>query len=175
VVNGTAPRATRVTVRGQPATVTGDTWSAVVPLTAGSNALEVEAFGAGAPASARLVAYRDVTPEQYLALNGGDRGVAALVARPVVDGARVRVAGTLVGSAIETPDGRSIQLVVENRACPGGRCTAWVDVARATEVAGNTPVEVVGELRGARSYSTTSGERRTDPVIVAVALTPRRP
>lgn len=175
VVNGTAPRATRVTVGAAPATITGDTFSAVVPINPGSNALEVQAFGAGAPAVARVVAYRDVTPEQYLAANGGDRGVAALAARPVVDGARVRVSGTLVGQAIDTAEGRSIQLVVESRACPGGRCTAWVDVARAAPVVGGSAVEVVGELRGARSYSTTSGERRTDPVILAVALTPRRP
>lgn len=175
VVNGTAPRATRVTVRGQAATVTGDTWSAVVPLNPGSNALDIEAFGDGAPAQARIVAYRDVTPEQYLALNGGDRGVAALTARPVVDGTRLRVTGTLVGNAIDTPEGRSIQFVVENRACPDGRCTAWIDVARDTPLSHGTLVEVVGELRGARSYSTTSGERRTDPVILAVQLSPRRP
>lgn len=175
VVNGTAPRATRVVVNAQPATVTGETFSAVVPVNPGSNALEVVAFGAGAPATARVVTYRDITPEQYLRTNGGDRGVAALVARPTVDGARVRVAGTLVGQAIDTPEGRSIQLVVEDRTCPGGRCTAWVDVARAAPVAANAAVEVVGELRGTRSYSTASGERRTDPVIVAVSLTPRRP
>jgi hypothetical protein len=175
VVNGTAPRATRVTVNAQPATLTGETFSAIVPVNPGSNALEVVAFGAGAPATARVVAYRDITPEQYLNTNGGDRGLAALTARPVVDGTRVRVAGTLVGQAIDTPEGRSIQLVVENRACPGNRCTAWVDVARTTPVAGNTAVDVVGELRGTRSYSTASGERRTDPVILAVSLTPRRP
>jgi Glucodextranase, domain B len=175
VVRGIAPTASRVRIGGQAATLANGRFSAVVPVTNGSNSLDVVAYAPdGAPALVNLTVYRDVTADTYLTTGGGDRTVTALVTRPPPDGARLRVTGTVVGQVIEAPTGRTFQLVVENRACPGGRCTAWVDLPPAAQVNAGATVEVVGEIRGVRAYATQSGERRSDPVIQAVLITPRR-
>jgi hypothetical protein len=128
----------------------------------------------GAPALVNVTVYRDVTPEMYLTTGGGDRGVAALTAQPLVNGARLRVTGTVLGQVLESPSGRTCQLVVESRACPSGRCTTWIDLPEGAQVVSGAQVEVVGEVRGARAYALASGERRSDPVVIAVIVTPRR-
>lgn len=174
-VHGSAPTASRVRIGGQAATLSAGQFSAVVPVTAGSNSLDVVAYAPdGAPALVNLTVYRDVTPEAYLSSGGGDRSVAAIATRPPPEGARLRVTGTVVGNVIDAPTGRTCQIVVENRACPGGRCTAWVDLPPSVQVTPNAVVEVVGEIRGSRAYATQSGERRSDPVVLAVIITPRR-
>ncbi len=174
-VHGSAPTASRVRIGGQAATLSAGQFSAVVPVTAGSNSLDVVAYAPdGAPALVNLTVYRDVTPEAYLSSGGGDRSVAAIATRPPPEGARLRVTGTVVGNVIDAPTGRTCQIVVENRACPGGRCTAWVDLPPSVQVTPNAVVEVVGEIRGSRAYATQSGERRSDPVVLAVIVTPRR-
>lgn len=176
VVRGVAPTATRVRIGGQAASLTGGQFSAVVPVNAGSNSLDVVAYApGGAPALVNLTVYRDVTPEVYLTTGGGDRTAAALATRPPPEGARLRVTGTVVGQVIDAPTGRTFQLVVENRACPANRCTAWVDLPPGAQVASGAVVEVVGEIHGLRAYATQSGERRSDPVVQAVIVTPRRP
>lgn len=174
-VRGTAPTATRVRIGGTAATVAGGAFSAVVPLAVGSNSLDVVAYAPdGAPALVNVTVYRDVPPETYLLSGGGDRGVAALTAQPLVNGARLRVTGTVLGQVLESPSGRTCQLVVESRACPSGRCTTWIDLPEGAQVVSGAQVEVVGEVRGARAYALASGERRSDPVVIAVIVTPRR-
>lgn len=176
VVQGLAPTATRVRIGGQAATLSGGRFNAVVPVTQGSNSLDVVAYApGGAPALVNLTVYRDVTPETYLASGGGDRTAAALATRPPPDGARLRVIGTVVGQVIDAPTGRTCQLVVESRACPSNRCTAWIDLPPGAQVTSGASVEVVGEIHGLRAYATQSGERRSDPVVQAVLVTPRRP
>ncbi len=174
IVRGTAPNASRVTVGTHAATVTNGTFNAVVPLNDGSNSLDVTAWSTtGAPTRAGVTVYRNVTVEQFLVSGGGDRGAAALATRPVVDGVRLRVRGTVVGAVIEPSPGlRACQIVVNDRACPAGRCTAWVDLPADVNVTANAAVDVVGELRGSRAYTTGSGERRTDAVILGVSVTP---
>lgn len=164
-VRGTAPRATRVQVGQVAATVTGDTFSADVPLTVGPNTVEVVAFApGGVPAGQRVTIYRGTTPDAFLAATPGEHGAAAL-ANPR-DGARVRVRGTVLRAIEERPEGRTFQMVVADRACPEGRCVLWVDPPRSAAVREGQTVEATGELAGTRAYF-VGGERRSAPVLRA--------
>jgi hypothetical protein len=160
----------------QAATVIGDTFSAAVPVNAGSNALDVVAWSPdGAPTLVNLVVYRGVTPETYLSTGGGDRGVQGLLARPIVAGTRVRLQGSLIADLSTPNEQPTWQLVVEHASCPSRRCTALVRAPASPALEMNANVEVIGELRGERAYTTQSGERRSDPIVQAVVVTRRRP
>lgn len=166
-VRGTAPQATRVTVGRVSAQVTGETFTADVPLAAGPNTFDVVAFAPnGVPASQRVTIYQGTTPEAYLAATPGDHGVTALL-QPR-DGARVRVRGRVLRVIEQGPDGRTLQLLVSDRACPAGQCTLWVDPPRGAAVRDGQDVVVTGELQGARAYVAAGGARRSDPVLRAL-------
>jgi hypothetical protein len=160
VVRGTCSRNARVRIGGIAATVTDTTFSAVVPLNPGSNALGVVAYAPdGAPSLANLAAYR---------------GIQALIDRPPPERAHLRLTGTVVGAPRTSPEGTSVQFVVDHRQCPGGHCTAWVQLPPNARSTPGGVAEVVGEIHGVQTYSTQSGERRSDPVIQCVLFTPRR-
>jgi|GEM_PF-1344438 len=169
-VEGSLPRAARVLVGSQPAALMGDHFRAEVPIGPGANTLTVLGFApGGAPVSTSLTVYRSVTPQDYLASGGGDRGVAPLVTPPATT-ARVRVRGRVINSTQAAGELPTFQLLVSDRACPAQQCLAWVDVPIGTLVRVNETVEVVGETHGTRSYVNQSGQRRTDTVIRSLFL-----
>lgn len=176
IVQGTVGPSARVRVGAVNATVTGTTFTANVPLREGRNDLNVDVFApGGAPARAPLVIYRNVAPDAYLAMSGGNRGPAALAANPPAVGARLRVNAQVIGTINAAgPEGPTFQVVVTDRACPNNRCPAWVNVGPNVGVSDRDNVEIVGEITGARAYATQSGERRSDPVIQAFSVTARR-
>lgn len=170
-VEGSLPRATRVLVGSQAATLMGDHFRAEVPIAPGANNLTVRGFApGGAPATASFTVYRSTTPQDYLASGGGDRGVAPLVT-PTAASVRLRVRGRVINSTQAAGELPSFQMVVADRACPGQQCLAWVDMAPGSLVRVNETVEVVGETHGTRTYVTQGGQRRTDAVIRALFLT----
>ena len=169
-VEGSLPRATRVFVGNQPATLMGDHFRAEVPLAPGANNLTVRGFApGGAPATAAVTVYRSVTAQDYLASGGGDRGVAPLIT-PSAAPVRLRVRGRVINSTQSAGETPSFQLLVTDRACPAQQCLAWVDMAPGMLVRVNETVEVVGETHGTRSYVNQSGQRRTDTVIRSLFL-----
>ncbi len=168
-VEGSLPRATRVLVGAQPATLMGDHFRAEVPIGPGANTLTVRGFApGGAPVTTTLMVYRSVTPQDYLASGGGDRGLVPLITPPPTS-VRLKVRGRVINSttpaAGELP---TFQLLVADRACPNQQCLAWVDMAPGTLVRANETVEVVGETHGTRTYVNQTGQRRTDVVIRAL-------
>lgn len=166
-VQGTAPRATRVTVGGANARVDGDRFTADVALVPGPNNIEVVAYApGGVPASARLVVYQNVSPEAYLSAAMGDHGPSLLVAPR--DGARIQVRGTVLRAMEAGADGPTFQMLVADRACPGGQCVAWVDPPRRTAVRAGQQVLVTGELQRSRAYVAADGVRRSAPVVQAL-------
>ncbi len=176
IVQGTVGPSARVRIGTVNAAVTGTTFTANVPLHDGRNDVNVDVFApGGAPARAPLVIYRNVTPDAYLAMSGGNRGPAALAATPPAVGAKLRVNAQVIGT-INTagPEGPTFQVVVSDRSCPNNRCPAWVNVGPNVAVSDRDNVEIVGEITGSRAYATQSGERRSDPVIQALFVTPRR-
>jgi hypothetical protein len=176
IVQGTVGASARVRIGTINATVTGTTFTANVPLHDGRNDVNVDVFApGGAPARAPLVIYRNVTPDAYLAMSGGSRGPAALAATPPAVGARLRVNAQVIGTINAAgPEGPTFQVVVSDRACPNNRCPAWVNVGPNVAVSDRDNVEIVGEVTGTRAYATQSGERRSDPVIQGLFVTPRR-
>lgn len=168
-VRGTAPRATRVMVGQVAAQVSGETFRADVPLRAGPNTIDVVAWApGGVPASQRLTVYQGITPEAYLAASPGEHGAAALVAPR--DGARVRVRARVLRVIDDGPEGRTMQVVVSDRACPAGQCVLWVDPPRSASVSASQDVDVTGELQGSRAYVAAGGARRSAPVLRALFL-----
>lgn len=167
-VEGSLPRASRVLVGAQPATLMGDHFRAEVPIQPGANTLTVRGFApGGAPVTTTLMVYRSVTPQDYLASGGGDRGLAPLIT-PSPTTVRLRARGRVINSTQSAGELPSFQLLVTDRACPNQQCLAWVDMAPGTLVRVNETVEVVGETHGTRTYVNQTGQRRTDAVIRAL-------
>ena len=155
-------------VGAQPATLMGDHFRAEVPIQPGANTLSVRGFApGGAPVTTTLMVYRSVTPQDYLASGGGDRGLAPLIT-PSPTTVRLRARGRVINSTQSAGELPSFQLLVTDRACPNQQCLAWVDMAPGTLVRVNENVEVVGETHGTRTYVNQTGQRRTDTVIRAL-------
>lgn len=167
-VEGSLPHAARVLVGAQPATLMGDHFRAEVPIAPGANTLTVHAFASGgAPVTATLTVYRSVTPQDYLASGGGDRGLAPLITPPATP-VRLRVRGRVINSTQAAGELPTFQLLVADRTCPNQQCLAWVDMAPGSLARVNEIVEVVGETHGTRSYVNQTGQRRSDTVIRAL-------
>ena len=169
-VEGSLPRAARVLVGTQPATLMGDHFRAEVPIAPGANLLTVHGFApGGAPVMTTLAVYREVTPQDYLASGGGDRGLAPLVSPPATT-VRLRVRGRVINSTQAAGEMPTFQLLVSDRTCPNQQCLAWVDMAPGSLVRVNETVDVIGETHGTRSYVNQTGQRRTDTVIRALFI-----
>ncbi len=169
-VEGSLPRAARVLVGTQLATLMGSHFRAEVPIAPGANMLTVQGFApGGAPVTTTLMVYREVTPQDYLASGGGDRGLAPLVSPPAST-VRLRVRGRVINSTQAVGEMPTFQLLVSDRTCPSLQCLAWVDLAPGSAVRINEIVEVVGETHGTRSYVNQTGQRRTDTVIRALFI-----
>lgn len=167
-VEGSLPRATRVLVGAQRATLMGDRFRAEVPIGPGANTVTVQGFApGGAPVTTTLTVYRSVTPQDYLASGGGDHRVAPLITPPATP-VRLRVRGRVINSTQRAGELPTFQLLVTDRACPDQQCLAWVDMAPGNLARVNETVEVIGETHGTRSYVNQTGQRRTDTVIRAL-------
>ena len=178
-VRGRAPGATRVTIGGRPAALLAGAFSATVPVGPGNTPVDIVAYAPGAaPAVATVQAWRDITPQTYLGTGAqgaqGAQGASVVAASPPPEGARVRLDGRVLGNPVQDANGRTFQLMVEDRACHGGRCLVWIDPAAPVDVHDGDRVEVVGETHGVRAYTTQGGERRSDPVVIALFVLPVR-
>ncbi|MEI8257731.1 MAG: hypothetical protein WCJ30_18805, partial [Deltaproteobacteria bacterium] len=175
IVRGRAPQATRVTLNGAPAVVQNGTFEAVIPLPApGRVPLDVVAFSpGGAPALAHVeierVARTDTAAfDRFLATNSA--GIAGLVSNSLATGQHVRFVGRVLGAPREHESGQTFQLVVNNPACRGGHCLAWVDTEPGLAPQADASADVIGTVTGRRTSFLAGGERRSDPVIHAAVV-----
>ena len=176
VVRGNAAGASRLTVNGIAAAITNGTFETAISLPApGHVPLDVVAYSTtAAPASAhidveRIAATDRAAIDRFLATNTGT--IAELAAGSLATGKRIHLSGHVLGAPRDHEGGRTFQLLVNDRGCPGGRCLAWVDTEPTTRaLAADAAVDVVGYVSGRRSSVTANGERRSDVVLHAVAL-----
>ncbi len=172
VVRARGPGARVATVTGGAAVIAGDRIQAVVPLaTVGPQPITLAAYSnVGAPASVRLDVERvrgDVRAATERFLAGSRAGAAEIAAGTLQPPTRVRVTGQVLGDAREHEGGQTFQLVVAHPSCAGGRCVVWVDTPPNGARPDGTRVVVTGAIGGRRTWTTGTGERRTDAVIDA--------
>ncbi len=175
VVRGHAPQATRVTINGEPAVVQNGTFESVIPLpTPGRVPMDIVAFAAGAAPARMHLDIERVAPTDTAAfgrfLATSNAGIADLAGGTLVAGRRVHFTGRVLGAPREHESGQTFQLVVNDRACPGGHCLAWVDTEPGLAPATDAIADVIGTVTGRRTSVTAGGERRSDPVIHAAVV-----
>lgn len=161
-----APGATSVFFNDQPATThEGDVFSSAVAIGAtGTTTVNVRALRAQFAPALAAVAIERVTDNA--------EGIARFAATdsspcaPIAAATRVRFSGRVLGEPRPRDGGSTFQLLVQDRRCAAAT-PIWIDSEPDVTVRSGSTVQVFGTSTGTRTSVSTTGERRTDPVILA--------
>jgi hypothetical protein len=164
-----APGATAVLIDGAAAVRDGELFSSVVPVReSGASSVQVLVLRPRfAPATSTVTLERLAPGPAGLARLSPARGAPCV--SPTV-GQVFSLAGRVVSAPRTYNGGVSFQLEVRDRRCPGRSAAVWIDAEPDASVRERATVRVTGRYTGSRTALTSSGERRTDPVLHAVVL-----
>ncbi len=169
VVKVRAPGASIVLFNDQPAsTHEGDVFSSIVSLApTGTTTVNIRALRAQfAPAATTVMIDRvgsdEVGVVQFAA-------TSASPCAPLPNATRVQLRGRVLGDARPRDGGSTFQLLVQDARCPAA-VSVWIDAEPDVVVRSGASLRVLGTAVGTRTSVSTTGERRTDPVLLAAII-----
>jgi hypothetical protein len=168
VIKVRAPGASAVLINDQPATGhEGDVFFSAVAVQSPTTLVNIRALRAQfAPALTAVAIDRiDDSPAGIARFAAASASPCA----PMTNGAHVRLEGQVLGDARPRDGGSTVQLLVRASGCPGAT-PVWIDLEPEVSVRTGSSIRVFGTAVGTRTSVSTTGDRRTDPVILAAIV-----